>query len=142
MPLRPRPRIGSDGPAGVFAVLFSLALRALFGRLIDEELFKRRVVVLGAGRRASGLLKLRRDSKMRGRLSANGWLPVPRTPLPFPSILAASANDPLARYDRVEQYAADWGSRLVDIGTVGHLNPAAGFSRWPRAGEFLRELGA
>ena len=39
MPLRPRPRIGSDGPAGVFAVLFSLALRALFGRLIDEELF-------------------------------------------------------------------------------------------------------
>lgn len=52
--------------AGVFAVLFSLSLRTLFGRLIDEELFKRRVVVLGAGRRASGLLKLRRRSDTRG----------------------------------------------------------------------------
>lgn len=67
---------------------------------------------------------------------------MPGTPLPFPSILAASANDPLVRHDRVEQYAADWGSRLVDIGTVGHLDPAAGFGGWPRALEFLRELGA
>ena len=34
-------------------------------------------------------------------LRANGWLPVPREPLPFPSIVAASENDPLGRFDRV-----------------------------------------
>lgn len=34
-------------------------------------------------------------------LRANGWLPVPREPLPFPSIVAASENDPLGRLDRV-----------------------------------------
>ena len=28
-------------------------------------------------------------------LRAGGWLPVPREPLPFPSIVAASRNDPL-----------------------------------------------
>lgn len=73
-------------------------------------------------------------------LQQGGWLPVPRTRLPFPSIVAASTNDPLASYQRIEQYAMDWGSRLVDIGAVGHLNPAAGFGEWPRAQEFIREL--
>ena len=64
------------------------------------------------------------------------------TRLPFPSIVAASSNDPLARFGRVAQFAADWGSRLVDIGAVGHLNPAAGFGEWPRAAQdLIRELG-
>ena len=65
---------------------------------------------------------------------------MPRAPLPFPTILAASTNDPLADYGCVGQYASDWGSRLVNIGAVGHLNPAAGFGEWPQAQEFIREL--
>ena len=73
-------------------------------------------------------------------LRASGWLPVPRTRLPFPSIVAASRNDPLADYDRVVGLARDWGSRLVDLGEVGHLNPASGFGEWPQALEFVNEL--
>ena len=73
-------------------------------------------------------------------LRANGWLPTPRTRLPFPSIVAASTNDPLGRYERIAELAAAWGSQLVDIGAVGHLNPAAGFGEWPRAEAFIREL--
>jgi predicted alpha/beta hydrolase family esterase len=73
-------------------------------------------------------------------LCASGWLPVPRQRLPFPSIVAASRNDPLARFERVQQLARDWGSRFVDLGEVGHLNPASGYGAWPRAEEFIREL--
>jgi len=73
-------------------------------------------------------------------LQQNGWLPVPRTRLPFPSIVAASTNDPLGRFDRVQALAEAWGSRLVNVGSVGHLNPAAGYGPWPRAEEFIREL--
>lgn len=73
-------------------------------------------------------------------LRASGWLPVPRTRLPFPSIVAASRNDPLAAYDRVVALARDWGSRLVDLGEVGHLNPASGFGEWPQALELVDEL--
>jgi len=73
-------------------------------------------------------------------LRDNGWLPTPRARLPFPSIVAASTNDPLGRYERVADLAAAWGSRLVDVGAVGHLNPAAGYGEWPRAEEFIREL--
>jgi predicted alpha/beta hydrolase family esterase len=73
-------------------------------------------------------------------LRQNGWLPIPRAPLPFPSIVAASTNDPLGRYERVAALATAWGSRLVNVGAVGHLNPASGFGEWPQAEAFIREL--
>jgi predicted alpha/beta hydrolase family esterase len=75
-------------------------------------------------------------------LDAGGWLPVPRDQLPFPSIVAASRNDPLGRFERVAGLARGWGSRLVDLGEVGHLNPASGFGEWPRAFEFIDELAS
>lgn len=75
-------------------------------------------------------------------LRAGGWLPLPRTRLPFASIVAASQNDPLASYARVAELARDWGSRLVDLGEVGHLNPASGYGPWPRAEALIAELMA
>ena len=56
------------------------------------------------------------------------------------SIVAASRNDPLGRIERVEKLARDWGSRFVDLGEVGHLNPASGYGKWPQAEAFIREL--
>lgn len=73
-------------------------------------------------------------------LRENGWVPTPRTPLPFPSIVAASTNDPLGNFERVEELARDWGSRVVNVGAVGHLNPAAGFGEWPQAESLIREF--
>ena len=73
-------------------------------------------------------------------LREGGWLPVPRAPLPFPSIVAASRNDPLGSIERVAELAKAWGSRFVDIGEVGHLNPASGFGEWPQAEAFIRAL--
>ena len=73
-------------------------------------------------------------------LAQNGWLPTPRDRLPFQSIVGASTNDPLGRYDRVSDLAAAWGSRLVNLGDVGHLNPASGYGEWPRAQSLIREL--
>jgi len=70
----------------------------------------------------------------------NGWLPLPRKTLPFPSIVAASTNDPLGNFDRISKLACDWGSHLVNLGDVGHLNPAAGFGEWPQAEALIRKL--
>ena len=74
------------------------------------------------------------------QLSSHRWLPVPRAQLPFRSIVAASRNDPLASFDRVESLARAWGSGLVDLGDVGHLNPASGFGVWPRAEQLINVL--
>ena len=73
-------------------------------------------------------------------LKDGGWLPLPRGPLPFPSIVAASHNDPLARFTRVQDMAFDWGASLADLGQVGHLNPASGYGDWPAAEDFITAL--
>jgi hypothetical protein len=75
-------------------------------------------------------------------LRDGGWLPVPRERLPFRSIVAASRNDPLARFERVAELARAWGSRLDDLGEVGHLNPASGFGPWPGAEQYIAALSA
>ena len=76
----------------------------------------------------------------QAELEANGWLPAPRGQLPFPSMLCASANDPLCARSRAVELANAWNSLLVDLGKVGHLNPAAGFGPWPRATELIAAL--
>jgi predicted alpha/beta hydrolase family esterase len=74
-------------------------------------------------------------------LTANGWVPIPRARLPFRSIVAASTNDSIGDYGRVGALAAAWGSRFVNLGAVGHLNPGSGYGDWPQALELLAELG-
>jgi len=74
-------------------------------------------------------------------LGKAGWLPIPRVRLPFRSIVAASTNDSIGDYGRVRALAASWGSRLVNLGEVGHLNPGSGYGDWPAVLDFLAELG-
>ena len=57
---------GTLALSAAIAVLFGLTTRAVFGRVIDEDLFKRRVLVFGAGRRAACLSELRRRADTRG----------------------------------------------------------------------------
>ena len=73
-------------------------------------------------------------------LRAGGWLPVPRQRLPFRSIAALSRNDPLGDYARLVDLAKDWGSEVLDLGEVGHLNPASGYGEWTRAEELIARL--
>lgn len=73
-------------------------------------------------------------------LKANGWLPIPREPLPFPAIVVASQNDPLAQFEKTAGLAHAWSAELYDAGEVGHLNPAAGFGRWDDALPLLGRL--
>jgi predicted alpha/beta hydrolase family esterase len=71
---------------------------------------------------------------------AGGWLPIPRKRLPFPAIVAASDNDPLASLERVTQMSSDWGAKLERLGRVGHLNPASGYGEWPQALNYVHSL--
>jgi predicted alpha/beta hydrolase family esterase len=75
-------------------------------------------------------------------LEANGWLPIPTGPLPFRTIVGASRNDPLAAFDRIAGLARGWGATLVDLGEVGHLNPASGHGAWPDGHGLIERLAA
>jgi len=71
-----------------------------------------------------------------------GFAPMPLVRLPFPSTVVASSNDPYVRTERARSFAAAWGSRLVDVGPVGHVNSASGLGDWPPGLELLEELAA
>lgn len=72
--------------------------------------------------------------------------PYPRDPLPFPSIVIASRNDPFCAYDVAEDIAAAWGSLFIDAGEAGHINSDSGFGPWPEGSmvfaQFLSKLQA
>jgi hypothetical protein len=40
----------------------------------------------------------------------------------------------------VAELAQGWGSELMDLGEVGHLNPASGFGDWPLADSLIQQL--
>ncbi|RON32758.1 RBBP9/YdeN family alpha/beta hydrolase [Pseudomonas frederiksbergensis] len=73
-------------------------------------------------------------------LRTQGWNPLPKGPLPFRSLVAVSTNDHLASLDAATRLAEGWGSELLNLGEVGHLNPAAGFGHWPQAESLILEL--
>ena len=66
-----------------------------------------------------------------GLPSIAAFAPVPALPLPFPSILVASRNDPFANFARAATMASYWGSHLVDAGDAGHINAESGLGDWP-----------
>ena len=63
--------------------------------------------------------------------------PAPRTPLPFPSIVVASSDDPWIDIERAHSLAVDWGSHFVDAGAQGHLNAASGIGWWNEGRDLL-----
>ncbi len=60
----------------------------------------------------------------------SGFAPAPILPLPFPSIVAASRDDPYANIERVRRLALFWGSQFADAGAVGHINAQSELGRW------------
>lgn len=51
--------------------------------------------------------------------------------LPFPSLVMASRDDDRVSFDRAQAFAAAWGSRFVDVGSLGHIGSAAKLGLWP-----------
>lgn len=72
--------------------------------------------------------------------AASSFRDVPRTPLPFPSIVVASTNDQYDPSGVAPTYAEAWGSRLLDLGDAGHINTDAGYGEWPLAHTLITSL--
>ena len=68
----------------------------------------------------------------------------PLEPLPFPSLVIASRDDPYAPYADSERLAGTLGAELTDAGNSGHINADSGHGPWPeglmRFAGFLKTL--
>ena len=58
------------------------------------------------------------------------FAPIPRQHLGFPSVLVGSSNDHAASQHRAVALGSDWGSQTVILDQAGHINTAAGYTRW------------
>ena len=70
--------------------------------------------------------------------------PYPSAPLPCPSFVIGSRNDPFSSYESMQESAADWGAFFVDAGESGHINSESGHGPWPEGlmvfAEFMKRL--
>jgi uncharacterized protein len=69
-----------------------------------------------------------------------GFAPMPRDPLPFKAIVAASSNDPWCAPSKAKSWAANWDASFHDIGPRGHINAESGLADWPQGQAWIKEL--
>ena len=69
-----------------------------------------------------------------------GFRPIPRAPLPFPSIVVSSDDDWYMGPDDARALAEALGSRFVLLEKAGHINTDAGFGPWPDGERLLATL--
>lgn len=65
---------------------------------------------------------------------------LPRIALPFPSLMVTSDNDPWLRPEVAAFWANRWGSDVINLGAVGHINVDSGFGPWPQGLALLEGL--
>ena len=70
----------------------------------------------------------------------HGWAPIARQPLPFPTVLVGSRNDPYCSFERVLDLAQAWRARSVDVGEFGHINGESGLGDWAEGHALLQTL--
>lgn len=93
-------------------------------------------------RRVCGALLVAPGDAERDELRAvlPSWSPLVLDTLPFPSTLVASSDDPYCEPARAAQFARAWGSELVTLGAMGHINADSGLGDWPQGQALLHAL--
>ena len=69
-----------------------------------------------------------------------GFSPMPLAPLPFPSIVVASSDDPFVTLARARTFAHAWGAELVEAGPLGHINSDSDLGMWPLGQQLVERL--
>lgn len=69
-----------------------------------------------------------------------GFAPISRQPLPFPSLLIGSSNDAAASAERAGELAQQWGSGWVILPQAGHINVKSGHRTWEQGFAWLYRL--
>ena len=91
-----------------------------------------------ASRIQGALLVAPADPERRGVLA--DFAPVPHQPLPYRSVVVASANDPFCPIRTAGAYARSWGSEVVRLQNAGHINVESGHGEWPLGLSLLQSL--
>ena len=70
----------------------------------------------------------------------SGYQTPPLEKLPFPSLVLASTNDPYSKLERTKYFAETWGSELISIGDLGHVNNDSNLGKWSEGKNLLKKF--
>jgi len=73
---------------------------------------------------------------------ARSFAAPPSDPLPFPSLIVASEDDPYGSPVYAQRRAEEWDAGLVEVGAFGHLNSLSGLGDWPEGRRLLTAFEA
>jgi predicted alpha/beta hydrolase family esterase len=120
-------------------------------RIVEAALLESAPVLVIA--HSFGCLATVRAAAFQSRLIAGALLVAPanpakfgsteafgRTPLPFPSTVVASRDDPYMPFTVAQDWAGRWDSRFVDVGARGHLNAESALGDWFQGQRLLDHL--
>ncbi|MBF8732957.1 MULTISPECIES: alpha/beta hydrolase [Pseudomonas] len=68
------------------------------------------------------------------------FAPIPLQPLPFPSQVVSSDNDPAVSVPRALHLARAWGAEAGLLANAGHINVKSGHERWEQGFAYLYRL--
>jgi predicted alpha/beta hydrolase family esterase len=119
---------------------------------IDETLQRHRADAWIAVAHSFGCLALAHHAARGGRGIHGALLAAPAAPerssldegrlnqpLPFPSTLVISANDPWMQHADALYFGRHWGSEVIDLGEAGHINASSGYGPWPDGLNWARQ---
>jgi uncharacterized protein len=66
----------------------------------------------------------------------------PLSELRFPSLIIASTNDPYGTIEYARGRASQWGSDIVEVGRLGHINEASRLEDWRQGKALLTAFAA
>jgi uncharacterized protein len=73
---------------------------------------------------------------------AASFAAVSDAPLPFPTVIVASSNDPYGSVEWAAHMADRWDTGLIVAGSLGHINAASGLGEWDEGRKLLKAFCA
>jgi predicted alpha/beta hydrolase family esterase len=69
--------------------------------------------------------------------AARSFEDVPDMPLAFPTLIIASLNDPYGAIEHSRRRGEQWGSSVIEVGQLGHINTESGVGEWAEGRRLL-----
>jgi uncharacterized protein len=74
--------------------------------------------------------------------AAKNFSQVPMNPLPFPSLVVSSTNDPYGSTSFMQACASAWKSGFQSVGPCGHINASSNLGSWEYGKSLLHLIEA
>jgi predicted alpha/beta hydrolase family esterase len=78
----------------------------------------------------------------RQEFPAPSFTQIPESPMPYPTLVVASTNDPYCPIDVATELANRWGAGFVSVGDRGHISTEPGNGDWQEGWNLLEAFAA